>query len=899
MCYLSPEMLVRFFPNLATYVTERWARVLLLAALAAVGCGVWAWKDLSLDFDREALVNSDLDAARRLSEFRHNFDGHGELVVVVEGGADGTQARPAMKRFADELAGELRRRPDLFHAVHARIDPDRLGDLALLYLPLRDVETLAREVEQEKHVLRALEGGAGLAGWLSGVRERVEAGAAGNGPSELASSRGSIDSFLGALRGCADAAASDAEPDLSGLDAARGDDGYAFVAEGRLLLVTIEPVTRPAEMIPVEAPLAAVREAVTRLLPRFPGLRAGVTGRPAIQADEMITSTRDMVLANVASVLLVALLFIATFRSVARPLLAVATLIAAIAVTFGFATGALGRLNLLSSIFAVVLVSEGINYGVHVLAHYQAALANGAAAADAVRDTFRRAGGGLLLGGLTTACAFSAPAFAEFQGLAELGVVSGVGIVVCLVAMFTVFPALLVAVDGRRAASSPAPAPEQGPPAVPYRRVPRVAWPVFASFVVLAVAAGLYGRHVGFDYNLLRLQSPRVESVHWERTLIRLENRSSFCASVVADRARLEELRGKYRALSEDVLSTEALFPEDESEKRSVLASIGESLKGVEVPASRGLSVAAVKREASRLRQTLRSYVARDERAEKTLSPAVDSLTRLASAIEAGPEERVRTRLAAFERALLDRLAAGIEQLRRCARPGEVRPGVLPPEIERRLVGRDGRFALLAYPKKDVWEMAGMEAFASAVRSVDPEAVGAPLLMVESHTLFVRSFRQIVLISSGAILLFLLLGTRSFVRALVAASPLAVGMAFLLALMRALDLKFDFANFFAVPILIGSAVDNGVHLVHAYASGEDQAGIRETYQGILVSTLTTMLGFGTLILAEHAGLVRLGTVLALGSAVLLVTFLVFVPAFLAILPARLRTPSLAPPRRLP
>ncbi len=881
-------MFAQLLPAVASWVARRSARVIVISFLAAAACGAWAWTGLRLDFDREALVNSDLEAARRLSEFRRDFDGQDQLLVVVAGETDD---RPQMMRFADALATELRGRPDLFRAVHERVDPDDLGDLALLYLPLGDLEKLSVEVEEERHVLASIQGGAGLAGWLKGVRERVEANAS-------TSSTESLDVLHGVLRECAKAASTGTGPDEAALPTSTGDDGYAFVAGGRLLLVSIEPVTHADQMVPVEAPLGFVREAVVRLLPRYPGLGAGVTGRPAIQADEMSTSTRDMIVANVASILLVALLFIATFRSVGRPLLAVVTLVAAIVVTFGFATAVLGRLNLLSSIFAVVLVSEGINYGVHVLAHYQAALADGFAAAQAIRDTFRRAGGGLLLGGLTTACAFGSPAFADFQGLAELGVVAGVGILICLLAMFTLFPALLAAVDGRRPASSPAPHTEPGPPAVPYRRRPRVAWPVFAAFTVLALAAALYGRGVGFDYNLLRLQSPRSESVRWERELIRRENRSSFCASIVADRARLEELRERYRALPEEVLCTEALFPEDEDEKRTILASIGQALEGVEVPPSRGLSIPEVKREASRLRQSLRSYVARDARAEQALTPAVEELTRLVATIEAGPRERVESGLAAFEAALLAHLRDGLATLRRCARPGEVRPGALPPAIERRFVGKDGRLALLVYPRKDVWEMSGMEAFARAVRSVDAEAVGAPLLMIESHTLFVRSFRQIVLFSSGAILFFLLIGTRSFVRAVVAASPLAVGMALLLALMRVLDLKFDFANFFAVPILIGSAVDNGVHLVHAYATGEDERGIRETYRGILVSTLTTMLGFGTLVLAEHAGLARLGLVLALGSAVLLVTFLVFVPAFLAILPARVRTPGLALPKGL-
>ena len=74
-------------------------------------------------------------------------------------------------------------------------------------------------------------------------------------------------------------------------------------------------------------------------------------------------------------------------------------------------------------------------------------------------------GQGIITGALTTACAFLAMGLTNFKGIQEMGIISGGGLVLCLVPMMTLLPVLLM--RGRRATArllQPAAKAEAGAP---------------------------------------------------------------------------------------------------------------------------------------------------------------------------------------------------------------------------------------------------------------------------------------------------------------------------------------------------------------------------------------------------------------------------------------------------
>jgi predicted RND superfamily exporter protein len=93
----------------------------------------------------------------------------------------------------------------------------------------------------------------------------------------------------------------------------------------------------------------------------------------------------------------------------------------------------------------------------------------------------------------------------------------------------------------------------------------------------------------------------------------------------------------------------------------------------------------------------------------------------------------------------------------------------------------------------------------------------------------------------------------------------------------------------AFPLMIGVGVDNGVHVLHDYLSHRRDGPYTLTYttgQGIFVAALTTILGFGTLMISRHRGLFSLGFILTLGVTCSMLGALIFLPATLRLMSLR-------------
>src|SRR5204862_6313666 len=137
-----------------------------------------------------------------------------------------------------------------------------------------------------------------------------------------------------------------------------------------------------------------------------------------------------------------------------------------------------------------------------------------------------------------------------------------------------------------------------------------------------------------------------------------------------------------------------------------------------------------------------------------------------------------------------------------------------------------------------------------------------------------------------AMVLVLLLDSRNVKHTLVALSPLALGMGMALGIMVLFGVALNPANMIAFPLILGVGIDNGVHVLHDYFSRRRDRHYllgSSTGRGIMVAALTTILGFGTLMLSHHRGLASLGLCLTLGVTCCMLTSLIFLPALLRLL----------------
>src|SRR5690606_32502603 len=168
----------------------------------------------------------------------------------------------------------------------------------------------------------------------------------------------------------------------------------------------------------------------------YPGVDFGLTGIDVIESDETVAVQRDSTLASLGAAVAIALLLILAFHSVRLPLIMMAALGVGIAWSFGYTTLAVGHLQVISVVFAVMLLGLGVAYAIHLASRFERVRHN-------YPDDDAGMSAALGTGAVTTAAAFATTLFTDFQGVAEMGQIAAVGVLLCLVAMFTVFAALL------------------------------------------------------------------------------------------------------------------------------------------------------------------------------------------------------------------------------------------------------------------------------------------------------------------------------------------------------------------------------------------------------------------------------------------------------------------------
>lgn len=584
---------------------------------------------------------------------------------------------------------------------------------------------------------------------------------------------------------------------------------YLQAPGGTLLFVEVIPRKDFSALDPFRPSLDFVRIVVERVAKEHPAVEIGLTGKPVLMDDEMRTANADMTRASLVSVAVIMALFIVVFRGARRPLLALVAFAIATGWTFGAATLLVGHLNLLSTVFMLVLVGAGLDYGVHVVSRYgEYRLTR--PTREAVALALRHIGPGTLAGAASSAAVFFGAVFTDFGGLRELGVIAGAGLLLCALAMLTALPALLVLLDRKDAPSAHPPRPMSARTARPRGLA------LAASLVPVVACLPLIPAGLRFESNLLELQSPHLESVEWEKRIFADSASASwFAASQAASLDEVAALAARAREHPE-ILRTESILdviPRDTAERAALRAKVAEA--GADL-------------------------------GDRTPSDDAPAAVRAAWLIWQGASTSVRD--------------------------------ALPTAIAPRLVSPNGVYLVRYLPKEDAWEEEPLARFVDAVRAVDPAATGVPITQLES----IRDMRQAFIDTSVwalfAVTAVAAISFRALGPALLATATVVGGVGATLALLPVFGSHLNLANFFAIPMLIGLGIDSAIHIIHR--SRDDPANARPTIRAVAFTALTTAIGFGALVFAEHRGMQSLGLAMAVGSLACMYVACVTLPIYL-------------------
>ena len=267
-----------------------------------------------------------------------------------------------------------------------------------------------------------------------------------------------------------------------------------------------------------------------------------------------------------------------------------------------------------------------------------------------------------------------------------------------------------------------------------------------------------------------------------------------------------------------------------------------------------------------------------------TLRDSIENLRRTMLSGDSVAQAAHAQTLADFQQAFFNNVRSAFNSLKSEDINGTLRVDSLPPSARDQFVGQSGEYLLQVFPKADVWQRPNQKAFIADLRTVDPNVTGAPVQLYEYESLLKDSYIQAAWYSLIAIAILVFIHFRSLLAVVLALLPVAIGTLWLVGMMGFLNVQFNLANIMTLPLVIGIGVTNGIQILNRFTE-ERTPGIlsRSTGKAVLVSGLTAIAGFGSLILAKHRGIHSLGVVMAMGLALCMIAALTFLPAFLNLL----------------
>ncbi len=863
---------------------DRWGRAvtrhpgwtLAICCVAAAASVLVAVSSIEIRPDRNALMSEDLECAKRYATYRNDFPRWNDVVVCIEGPVGDSE----IDTLARELAAHLRTSASV-GAADAGFLASEAGPKLWRTAPRGDFDTTLADLETGRDMTAADSAAAALVTMLQSQRDgdRMDAAARSK-----------------ALKPWIDAVAGrPVQFQLLGELSERWNSLTTADGRIRLILISLEQAADATIDGPAAA-LADLRADVADwLAQRGRGdLPWGVTGIPAIEADETTQATTDSTIASLVAFGLVTLMLVLSFRRIRLPLMAAASLVVGIAWSLGWVVVSIGHLQLLSMVFSAILIGLGIDFALHLVTRLQAIEASHDELPDAMSRVFRDVGPGLLTGAATTAVAFGCTAFSAFLGVAEMGVIATGGVVLCLIAVMSAFPAMLACSSRWRAdvgVMRPIGANAVRQLVRPLHRRAGTVLLVGGIITALALAASTRLR---YDSNIMNLQPAGLEAVTWQRRLADAPGSDLWSGLIMTSAADARNITSALRTLDDvqEVGGMGMLFPADLSERQ---AAVSAARDAAATPATAPDNLGFVPTVLSTLRDRLRT----ESQRAPDLTPLV---TALDDAVQSWHDldrnlvertariDRLETAWAASAPAAAEWIADALAE----APPG---PADLPPLLRSQWIGEGGVWLLRVAPvvsEHSILEPDRLGAFVQSVRGVAPDLLGPPVQIYESSRLIVRAYITSGLLAMVAVLLVLLLDFRSVADALGAMLPVLIGFPCTFGFMAVVGLDLNFANLMVLPLIFGIGVDSGVHVVHRWLSAPTvrPPGLwGGTGSGILMTTATTAIGFGALMIAEHRGIRSLAIVMVVGLLVTLAASWTVLPALLRVRQQRLNRRS--------
>jgi predicted RND superfamily exporter protein len=615
-------------------------------------------------------------------------------------------------------------------------------------------------------------------------------------------------------------------------------------ADGRIAIIQVRTPFRATDAGKGAQLITALDKIRTTVVAANPGLQVGFTGGVVTAVAEHGAIAKGVIISGLITTVLIGLVLSLYFRSATMLIILVGSLGVATVISIGIAAITVGQLNAATAFLGAIIAGNGINYGILLIARYLEERRKhdvDTALAAAIVGTLRPTA----VASLGAAIAYGSLAATSFKGFADFAIIGSIGMIVCWIVSYGLLPAVMLRF-GRDTRMY------QGDPFVGSMLVRVLGFRsskhvVIVAAVAAVIAGGIVVRYVAadpFEYDIKQLRSEGDDAVTARRWMgVSDQNFGRGISGrtyIAAD--QLEQVPRIVKALREH----DAKLPFEQQ----TFGSINSILD-----------------------------VVPDDQAKKLVVLGEIRALLDDDALEALDEAE---RKEIFELRPPDALAA-------------ITPETLPKSIRARLEEKDGRIGYLISIRPanhlDEWDGRDLIRFAHAVRRIEignDEAVttsGSSVIFADIVESIERDGPVVTGVAALGLVIMVVVVVGRNRRSLAVLVGTFSGSLLMVAVCALIGLRVNFLDFVALPITLGLGVDYAINVAHRHDSEEKPdpiATLRTSGSAVFVCSLTTIIGYGSLLVSHNLAIRGFGLASLIGEIACVFTALVLVPAILAV-----------------
>ncbi|MCK5534712.1 MMPL family transporter [bacterium] len=691
---------------------------------------------------------------------------------------------------------------------------------------------------------------------------------------------------------------------------------YMLSYDKQALILNVIPNFTMVNIHKVVTGTNTVQEIIDNLTKKFDGVQAGLTGMVPIQRDEMVYSEQSLGISTLIAFIAIYVLLVLAFRMWVAPLFGLLNLLFGVICVVGLTAITVGTLNIMTSMMGVILIGLGIDFSIHIISSFTENRSLGLSIEDSLQETFLNSGKGIITGALTTAVAFFTLIICRSRGMKELGMVSAGGLLTIMVVTFLCLPALLVLREKRLEKK------------IKTGKLKKITGTKDISLKILGKIGGLLSKKyrltiivslivtgflvfsalkITFDQNYMNMEPKGLDSVELQDVILEKFDLSIDYAMILADSvAESRELAKKIKELP-SVASIEDIslyFPSEEEQKKRIphILEIKKSLLASKLNRSfTRTKIDKLLKELERLEMNVM------EMQDMAYLGGQDKIDSKCSKITGDPDhpESINT-----IRKLIDFLnkhkTAGTPKmgtfqnyfspyfkktaLLMCSEK-IIQQKDLPDSILDRYSNKERtRFLVTAFPSMNIWQdLKFLDRFSDDLEKTSEKATGMPVIFRAVIDIVAQDGKNALFLTLFMVFILLWLDFRSPVDALIAMIPLIAGLFWMLGIMKVIGMQLTMLNVMGLPMIVGIGIDDGVHIMHRWkveGKGAINKIFASTGKAIFITSLTTMLAFGSLMFSIWRGFASLGAAMFIGVGACFLTTVIILSAIMGLVEHR-------------